>query len=166
MPQVPQCLLHDQDARSSQPESMMKLQSILIAAVAVAFAAPGWAQSPPAAPQATKAEATFAALAPILAPRTAELSAAGVQKVVARTGKGKRDIQVLTRWGPSYLAWPKGVTPVTFEVYVEAPNSFDVIADGYTEADKARYAAAFDAVVPLAVRSANALRVQAHWPKR
>jgi hypothetical protein len=144
----------------------MKLQSILIATAAAAFLAPAWAQQPAATPPATKAEATFAALSPIVAPRTAELSAAGVQKVVARTGKGKRDVQVLTRWGPSYLAWPKGVTPVSFEIYVEAPNAFDVIADGYTEANKALYAAAFDAVLPLAVRSANALRAQAQRPKR
>ena len=144
----------------------MNLQSILIAVVAAVLAAPGWTQQPAAAPAPTRADATFAALAPIVGPRTAELSGAGVQKVVARTGKGKRDIQVLTQWGPSYFPWPKGVTPVVFDIYVEAPNKFDVIADGYTEATKARYVAAFDAVLPQAVRSANALRAQAQSSKR
>jgi hypothetical protein len=141
----------------------MKLHSILTALAAATLLAPAWAQQPSAP---TQADATFAALSPVVAARTAELSAAGVKKIVARTGKGKRDIQVLTQWGPAYLAWPKNVTPVTFEVYVEAPNAFDVIADGYSDANKARYAAAFDALVPPAVRAANSLRAQAQRPKR
>ena len=144
----------------------MNLQSILIAVVAAVLAAPGWTQQPAPAPAPTRADATFAALAPIVGPRTAELSGAGVQKVVARTGKGKRDIQVLTQWGPTYFPWPKGVTPVVFEIYVEAPNKFDVTADGYTDAAKATYVAAFDAVLPQAVRSASAARAQAQRPKR
>jgi hypothetical protein len=146
----------------------MKLQSILIGGLAAVLAALAGAQQPAPAGGSTqaKAEATFAALAPLVAPRSAELSAAGVQKVVARTGKNKRDIQVITRWGPAYFPWPKGVTPVTFEVYIEAANKLDVIADGYIEANKARYAAAFDAVFPLAIQSANAARIQAQRPKR
>lgn len=140
----------------------MKLQSILIAVMAAALVAPAWAQPPAGG----SAEATFAALAPLVAPRAAELSAAGVQKVVARTGKKKRDIQVITKWGPAYFPWPKGVTPVTFEIYVESANAIDVSAAGYTEANKGRYAAAFDAVLPQAVRSANAVRAQAMRPKK
>ncbi len=146
----------------------MKLHSILIRLLVVALVAPAWAQQPAAAAGSAEAQAaaTFEALAPIVAPRTAELSAAGVQKVVARTGKNKRDIQVFTKWGPAYFSWPKDVTPVTFEIYVESPNAFDVSAAGYTDANKARYAAAFDAVLPLAVRSANTLRAQAQRPTR
>jgi hypothetical protein len=144
-------------------ESVMQLHSLLIAAAAATILAPAWAQQSPAP---TQAEATLAALSPIVAPSTAELSTAGVQKIVARMGKGKRDIQVLTQWGPAYLAWPKNVTPVTFEIYIEAPDAFDVIAPGYSDANKARYAAAFEAVFPPAVRSANALRAQAQRPKR
>src|SRR5512138_445671 len=120
----------------------MKLQTIpIIAALAAALALPVWAQQPPATGGIVdaQAEATFAALSPLVAPRTGELSAAGVRKVVARTGKNKRDIEVLTQWGPVYFPWPKGVTPVTFEIYVEAPGAFDVIAPGYSEATKARY---------------------------
>ncbi len=55
---------------------------------------------------------------------------------------------------------------MTFEIYVEAPDAFDVIAAGYSEATKARYAAAFDEVLPLAIRSANTARAQAQRPKR
>ncbi|MCC7327743.1 MAG: hypothetical protein IT521_13190 [Burkholderiales bacterium] len=58
------------------------------------------------------------------------------------------------------------MTPVTFEIYVETASAFDVSADGYTEANKEGYAAAFDAVLPQAVRSANALRAQAQRPTR
>jgi len=146
----------------------MKLESILVVVLAAALVAPAWAQQPAAAGGSaqTQAEATWAALSPLVGPHTAALSSAGVEEVVARTGKNKRDIQVLTKWGPAYFPWPKGVTPVTFDIYVKAPNAFDVTADGYTEANKARYAAAFDAVLPQAVRSANAVRAQAMRPKR
>ena len=146
----------------------MKLQSILIPLAALTLAVPAWAQQPPAAAGAaqTQAEATWEALAPLVGPHTAALSAAGVEEVVARTRKNKRDIQVLTKWGPAYFPWPKGVTPVTFDIYVKAPHAFDVTAQGYKDANKARYAAAFDAVLPQAVSSANALRAQATRPKR
>lgn len=146
----------------------MRLHIFVIAAMAAGLAMPLCAQqsASPAAPADAQADAAFAALSPLVAPHTAALSAAGVQKVVARTGKNKRDIQVLTQWGPLYFPWPKGVEPVTFELYVEAPRAFDVTAAGYTESAKARYAAAFDAVLPLAVRSANNARIQAQRPKR
>lgn len=147
----------------------MNLRTILIAAaLAAAVPMPLWGQQSPG-PGGTvdaQAEATFDALAPLVAPRIGDLSAAGVQKVVARTGKNKRDIQVFTQWGSVYFAWPKGVTPVAFEIYVEAPDAFDVTAAGYSEATKAHYASAFDAVLPLAIRSANTARAQAQRPKR
>lgn len=148
----------------------MNLKSIVVVALALAavLAVPVAAQQPAPAPGSAdaKAEATFTALAPLVAPHTAELAAAGVQKVVARTGKNRRDIQVLTRWGPAYFPWPKDVTPVTFDLYVAAENRLDIVAGGYTDATKARYAAAFDAVLPQAVRVANAARAQAQRPRR
>ena len=146
----------------------MKYQSILIAVMAAALVVPAWAQQPAAAGGSaeTQASAVRAALVPLILPHAAALSAAGVQKVVARTGKNKRDIQVMTRWGPAYFPWPKGVTPATFDLYVTAGDDFVVSADGYTEANKARYAAAFDAVLPQAVRAANAVRAQAQRPKK
>lgn len=146
----------------------MRLQPILLAVAAVVIAAPAWAQQPAAAGGSaqTQADATWAALSPLVGPHTIALSAAGITDLVARTGKNRRDIEVLTRWGPAYFAWPKGVTPVTFAIYVEAPRKFDVTADGFTEANKALYAAAFDALVPQAVRAANAQRARAQAPKR
>lgn len=146
----------------------MRLQPILMVVAAVALAAPAWAQQPAAAGATAQAQAdaTWAALSPLVGPHTVALSAAGITDVVARTGRNRRDIEVLTRWGPAYFAWPKGVKPVTFAIYVEAPRRFDVTADGFTVANKALYAAAFDALVPQAVRTANALRARAQAPKR
>lgn len=141
----------------------MHPKSILIPLMAIALAAPAGAQQPAAAP--TKADATFQALSPLVAPRVAELHAAGVQKIVARTGKGRRDIQVLTRWGTTYLPWPKDVKPAEFDLLVEAPTVIDLTAPGYTDATKATYAAAFDAVLPRALRVANEARVAAMRPK-
>lgn len=146
----------------------MRLPPILIVMTAVVLAAPAWAQQPAAASGSaqTQAEVVWAALSPLVGPHTDALSAAGVTEIVARTGRNRRDIEVLTRWGPAYFAWPKGVTPVTFDIYVEAPRRFDVTASGFTAANKALYAAAFDAIVPQAVRAANAVRAQAQAPKR
>jgi len=146
----------------------MKHLSILIALMAGALALPAMAQQPAAAASSAeaKAEATFAALAPLVADHSAALSAAGAQNIVARTGRRSRDIQVLTRWGPAYFAWPKGVKPVTFEIYIAAPNRLDVTAEGFTEATLPLYAAAFDAVLPQAVKAANDLRALASRPKR
>jgi len=145
----------------------MKHQSIMMAVMTAALAMPAWAQQPaaPSGSAETQAKAVRAALVPLILPHAAALSAAGVQKVVARTGKKKRDVQVTTRWGPAYFPWPKGVTPVAFDLYVTAADDFVVSADGYTEANKPRYAAAFDAVLPQAVRSANAVQAQATRPK-
>ena len=143
----------------------MKHPSILIAVMAAALVVPAWAQQPPAGGSAeTQAAAVRTALVPLILPHAGALSAAGVQKVVTSTGK--KNIQVLTRWGPAYFAWPKGVTPVTFDLFVTAADDFVVGAEGYTEANKARYAAAFDAVLPQAVRSANAVRAQTQRPKK
>ena len=46
------------------------------------------------------------------------------------------------------------------------PNRLDVTAEGFTEATQPLYAAAFDAVLPQAVKAANDLRALASRPKR
>jgi hypothetical protein len=50
-------------------------------------------------------------------------------------------------------------------VGIEAPTVIDLTAPGNTDATKATYAAAFDAVLPRAVRVANDARVAAARPK-
>lgn len=135
----------------------------LVCAFAMLLVAPGAIAQPAAggAP-AAKPDPGLSALA---ASRAADLNAAGVQKIVARTGKNKRDIQVLTTWGPAYFGWPKGASPAPFELVVKGNNAVAVSASGYTDAKRAQYASALDAIVPEAVRVASELRAKATRPK-
>src|SRR5512142_1717871 len=68
-----------------------------------------------AQPAATPEVPVQPGLAALVVPRVPELRAAGVKQILARTDKGRRDIQVNAQYGTSYLAWPKGSTPVPFE---------------------------------------------------
>ena len=106
-----------------------------------------------------------AGLSALVAPHAKQLQAAGIQSILTRTGKRRRDIQVLTQWGPTYFPWPKGVTPAVFEIYVAKDGTAEVYTDGHSESTKARYAAAFNAVVPEAIRQAGLTRAAATKPK-
>ena len=116
-------------------------------------------------PDIASARASPAALAPLVAPHATELNSVGIQRIVTRTGKQRRDIQVLTGYGPVYFAWPKNVTPVVFVIEVGKGGALTVRADGYTEANKASYSAAFDAVIPEAVRRTRSNNAWATRPK-
>ena len=147
---------------------MRPLRLLLLAIVFFAVNGSAGAQTAAPAKQPAKAPTAPAvqpALAELFAPRAAELGGAGIQRIVARTGKNRRDIQVLSSWGPIYFPWPKGATPAPFQIDVGARNALTVRADGYAEAKKAQYAAAFDAVVPQAVRMANEAKERALRPK-
>jgi hypothetical protein len=135
----------------------------LVPLLALALAAPVWAQKPAAPP--SQEDVVWNALSPLAAPHVAQLHAAGVQKVVARTGRNQRDIQVLTRWGPVYFGWPKGITPGEFELSVDGPSSIYLVAPKYTAAARPMYKTAFDAVLPQAVKAADQARVNASRPK-
>jgi UDP-N-acetylglucosamine enolpyruvyl transferase len=117
---------------------------------------------------ASAAVDTVPALAELVGPRAAEMHAAGVRSIGARIGKGRRDIQVETQYGYAYFAWPKNVTPIEFAIYpkVGATVYVSVYAADYTEADKARYAAAFDAIIPEAIRQAGVARAATQRPRR
>ena len=93
-------------------------------------------------------------LTTLVTPRAADLRAAGIQRIAARGGREALSIQVLTTSGPIYFAWPANVAPAPF-VLEEARGGadYDVRAEG--DGDRARYAAAFDAVIPEAVRRAQ-----------
>jgi hypothetical protein len=139
--------------------------------VAAALAAPVHAQSPrvvanpaPNSPSGSSAPVQ-PALASLVAPRAPELLAAGVQTITARIGKQRRDIQVQTRYGPVYFGWPKNVTPVAFEIQVGSPADVVVRAAGYADANKAQYAAAFDAILPRAARESAEVKWRAERPK-
>lgn len=144
---------------------MSKRSILLTAFAAAALAAPALAQ-PAAAGPASAGEWT---LQPVLVkhvtPRGPELAAAGIKSIAARTGRQRRDIQVVTAFGPGYFAWPRGATPAIFEIEVEAANNVEVWTSSYTPADEARYRAAIDAVIPEAVRTAARVRAQMTRPK-
>jgi hypothetical protein len=70
-----------------------------------------------------------------------------------------------TGYGPVYFAWPKNGTPMAFVIEVGKGGALTVRADGYTEADKARYAAAIEAVIPEAVRRTRSNNAWATRPK-
>jgi hypothetical protein len=145
---------------------MLALIAWTVAATAFAQQQPGAAGSAANTGASAKAASVQPALAPLVAPRAAELVTAGIQKIVARTGMQKRDIQVLTSYGPIYFAWPKNVTPVTFGIEVGQGSAATVRAAGYTEANKERYAAAFDAILPEALRQALDAKARAQRPRR
>jgi hypothetical protein len=105
------------------------------------------------------------ALSVLVAPSASQLDDAGVQTIIARTGNSPLDIHVLTQYGPAYFGWPTNVAPVPFEIAVGAGSTVTVKTSDYSEASKARYAAAFDAVIPRALARANDLKTQALRPR-
>jgi hypothetical protein len=94
------------------------------------------------------------------------LQAAGIKSILTRTGKNRRDIQVQTKWGQAYFPWPKGVTPALFEIYIANDGTAEVYTENYIDGTKPRYAAAFDAVIPEAIRQASLMRSAADKPQR
>jgi len=117
---------------------------------------------------ASAAVDTVPALAELVGLRAAEMQAAGIRSIGARIGKGRRDIELETQYGYAYFAWPKNVTPIEFAIYLKVGATVyaSVYAADYTEADKARYAAAFDAIIPEAIRQAGVARAATQRPRR
>lgn len=104
-------------------------------------------------------------LSAIVAPQAAQLQAAGIKSILTRTGKGRRDVQVQTQWGTAYFGWPKNVAPALFEIYITNKGAAEVFTEKYSEATKARYAAAFNAVIPEAIRQAGLTPASAQKPR-
>ena len=128
--------------------------------IALLLSAPAFPASKPA-----PAAPVQHALTTLVAPRGAELSSLDINRIVARTGEQHRDIQVMTAHGPVYFAWPTNVAPVKFVVDVGEAGAMTVRADGYTEENAARYAAAIDAILVEAVRQVRANNVWATRPR-
>ena len=85
----------------------------------------------------------------VAGPRVTEVAGAGIQKISAPAGKS---VSVQSPWGASSFGWPKGVKPVAFTITVGKDGKTATIdAPGYTEANRADYKAAIDAVVPVAI---------------
>jgi hypothetical protein len=110
--------------------------------------------------QGTGAAATSAATAPTtvkalqpglleaVGPRVIEVSGAGIQKISAASGK----VAVQSPWGASTFGYPAGVKQVPFTITVGKDGKTATIdAPGFTEANRADYKAAIDAIVPVAI---------------
>lgn len=124
----------------------MRIVSTLLLATALVGAGTVYAQTAAKAPAA----APVTALNEIVSPRGNELTAAGIQKITATTNKNARAIRVDSPWGASYFAWPKNVKPVAFTIETSKGGTAVVRAAGYSEANKADYKAAIDAIIPIA----------------
>jgi hypothetical protein len=98
----------------------------------------------------------------LVQPRIAELREAGISQIVGRTG-ARNNIQVLTRFGPAYMRWPRGTTPVAFELYFNDNATNAAFAADF--ADKARWTATMNAVLPAALKQAAQARASASKPK-
>jgi hypothetical protein len=97
-------------------------------------------------------------------PRVNEAVAAGIQRITATTGKGDRSIVVQSPWGASYFGWPKDLKPVAFTIETGKPaGGATISAPGFTEANKADYKAAIEAIVPFAIARTQDNK---RWSKR
>ena len=142
---------------------MRKLSLALLAAALVTGTA--LAQAPAAAPAkapavAAPAAGTVKAVQPglfeVAGPRVQEVMAAGIQKITATPGKGRRSIAVQSQWGESYFGFPKNVKPVAFTIETGKPaGGATISAPGFKDANKADYKAAIEAVIPPAIRFTN-----------
>ena len=85
------------------------------------------------------------------------LTSPPAMKISATPGKGARSIEVHSPWGNINFGWPKDVKPVAFTIeHAKKTGTVMVSAPGFTEANKADYKAAFEAVVPMAIAKAQA----------
>ena len=110
-----------------------------------------------AAAPAPTVKAVQPGLLEVTGPRVNEAVAAGILKIAATPGKGARSVEVTSPWGNIYFAYPKDVKPVAFTIeHAKKANTVTVSAPGFTEANKADYRAAVDAIVPKAIADAQA----------
>lgn len=129
------------------------LASLLVGA---ALVLPVHAQQAAAPAVTPTVKAVQPGLLEVTGPRVNEAIAAGIQKISATPGKGARSVEVASPWGNIYFAYPKDVKPVAFTIeHAKKANTVTVSAPGFTEANKADYKAAVDAIVPKAIKDAQ-----------
>jgi len=137
---------------------MHKLTVIVLIAAALGVAVAN-AQTAPAAAPPRMVKELQPGLLEVTGPRVNDAVAAGIAKLTATPGKGGRSIEVQSPWGNSYFGWPKDVKPVAFTiVHAKKTGAVTVSAPGFTEATKADYKAAVDAVIPVAISKAQAMK--------
>jgi len=137
---------------------MHKLPAIVFITAALSVAVANAQPAPAAAPTRTVKELQ-PGLLEVTGPRVNEAVVAGIAKITATPGKGGRAIEVQSPWGNSYFSWPKDVKPVAFTiVHAKKTGAVTVSAPGFSEATKADYKAAVDAVIPIAIAKAQVLK--------
>src|SRR6476661_5154269 len=137
---------------------MLRLPVIVLIAAALGVAVANAQPAPAAAPPRTVKELQ-PGLLEVTGPRVNDAVAAGIAKLTATPGKGGRSIEVQSPWGNSYFSWPKNVKPVAFTIqHAKKAGTVTVSAPGFTEANKADYKAAVDAVIPIAISKAQTMK--------
>jgi len=137
---------------------MHKLPVIVLIAAALGVAVANAQPAPAAAPPRVVKELQ-PGLLEVTGPRVNEAVSASIVKITATPDKGGRSIEVQSPWGNSYFSWPKDVKPVAFTIeHAKKAGTVIVSAPGFTEANKADYKAAFDAVIPIAISKAKYMK--------
>ena len=114
------------------------------------------AQTPPAAGTPRTVTAIQPGLVEVVGPRVNDALSAGILKIVAVPAKGGKSIEVQSSWGYIFFDWPKNVKQVAFTITTaKAGGGAEISAPGFTEANKADYKAALEAVVPMAISKAQ-----------
>jgi hypothetical protein len=134
---------------------MRHLISVAVIAAALGAATVA-AQTPPAGATPRTVRAIQPGLVEVAGPRVNDAVGAGILKIVATPAKGVKSIEVQSPWGYIYFNWPRNVKQVAFTITTGKAGAAEISAPGYTEANKADYRAALEAVVPLAISKAQA----------
>jgi hypothetical protein len=135
---------------------MRKVSAVVLVAAALGVGLAN-AQPAPAPAPARMVKAVQPGLVEVAGPRVNEAVVAGIQKITATPGKGARSIETRSPWGNIYFDFPKDVKPVAFTIEAgKSGGTATISAPGFTEANKADYKAAIDAVVPMAISKAQA----------
>lgn len=142
---------------------MHKFATLAFLVAALGATAPSAQTAAPAPAADAPARVTVKAVQPglfeVAGPRVNEVVAAGIQRITATPGKGRRSIAVESPWGASYFGWPKNVKPVPFTIVAgDGGGTATISAPGFTEANKGDYRAAIEAIVPFAIASTRESR--------
>jgi hypothetical protein len=114
-------------------------------------------KQPVAPPPPAKITAAQPGLLEVSDGRVRDAVGAGIQRITTKASNDRRAVEISSPWGHIYSAWPQGVKPVAFTIETaKGGTSAKISAPGFTEANKADYKAAVDAVVTMAIDKASA----------
>ncbi len=131
---------------------MRKLFAVVLIAAALG-AGVSIAQTTPAAAPPRTVKAIQPGLLEVTGGRVNEIYGAGIEKITAAPG---RSIEVNSPWGHISFGWPQDVKPVAFTIVTAKKGGVTISAPGFTDANRADYKAAFEAVIPMAIAKAQA----------